>query len=63
MTCWGLPTVNGVSAMYSSSDGPCPYTGALSKYGRNSRTASCEFFRMNTCPPSPTTACDAGPCP
>jgi hypothetical protein len=29
--CCGLPTVSGVSAVKSSRDGPCPYTGALSK--------------------------------
>jgi hypothetical protein len=34
MTCCGLPTLSGVWSMKSSSDGPCPYTGALSKYGR-----------------------------
>ena len=50
-------------AMNSSSDGPPPYTGAWSKYGRNSRIASWEFGRMNTCPPSPTIACCGGPWP
>lgn len=63
MTSWGEPTVSGVWEVNSSSDGPWPYTGALSKYGRNSRTASCEFLRMNTWPPRPTMACSGVPWP
>jgi hypothetical protein len=47
--------------MKSTSEGPCPYTGALSKYGRNSATASWLFLRMKTCPPKPTIASAALP--
>ena len=60
MTSCGLPTVSGVCCVNSSRLGPWPYTGALSKYGRNSRTASCEFLRMKTWPPRPTIACVGG---
>ena len=63
MTCWGEPTVSGVCSMKDSSEGPWPYTGALSKNGRNRRTASCEFLAMNTCPPRPTIAWSAEPWP
>ena len=62
-TSWGEPTVSGVISLKSSSDGPWPYTGALSKYGRNSRTASCELARMNTWQPRPTIACSGVPWP
>ena len=63
MTCWGLPTVSGVWAVNSSRDGPCPYTGALSKYGRNSFHASWDLGRMNAWPPRPTIAWSAVPWP
>ena len=46
-----------------ASDGPPPYTGASSKYGRNSRIASWLFLRMKICPPRPTMAWSAAPCP
>jgi hypothetical protein len=63
MASCGLPTVSGVWSVNSSSEGPCPYTGALSKYGRNSVTASWERGRMNSWPPNPTIACSGVPCP
>src|ERR1043165_9656749 len=54
MTCCGDPTVSGVWSAKSSRDGPCPYTGASSKYGRNSHTAAREAHRTRMGTPKPT---------